>query len=201
MNSQQHLVLHGLAIKKYAGAAAVAGIAGLDPELTERLLNEAVARGKAVRAKDGYTLAPLARTALDGEYSRVYAEERCNPALSEAYRRFETVDRQVKTLMTDWQTVEIGGRRLPNDHSDASYDREIVDKLGALQERADGVLARFAAAIPRLDVYRAKLVSALERAENGDLDYVSGARVDSFHTVWFELHEDLLRILGRTREE
>jgi len=25
--------------------------------------------------------------------------------------------------------------------------------------------------------------------------------VDSYHTVWFELHEDLLRILGREREE
>ena len=27
------------------------------------------------------------------------------------------------------------------------------------------------------------------------------AKIDSYHTVWFELHEDLLRMLGREREE
>lgn len=32
-------------------------------------------------------------------------------------------------------------------------------------------------------------------------DYVGGVRCDSYHTVWFELHEDLLRILGATRHE
>jgi hypothetical protein len=25
--------------------------------------------------------------------------------------------------------------------------------------------------------------------------------IDSFHTVWFELHEDLIGLLGRTRAE
>jgi hypothetical protein len=29
---------------------------------------------------------------------------------------------------------------------------------------------------------------------------MSGVRVSSYHTVWFEMHEDLLRLLGRTRE-
>jgi pyruvate,orthophosphate dikinase len=24
--------------------------------------------------------------------------------------------------------------------------------------------------------------------------------LDSYHTVWFELHEDLIRLAGRTRE-
>jgi hypothetical protein len=35
---------------------------------------------------------------------------------------------------------------------------------------------------------------------SGAIDYVSGVKVDSYHTVWFELHEDLLRMLGRSRE-
>ena len=35
----------------------------------------------------------------------------------------------------------------------------------------------------------------------GEIDWVSGVRIDSYHTVWFELHEDLLRMLGRTRQE
>ncbi|NQV20995.1 MAG: hypothetical protein HQ511_06225, partial [Rhodospirillales bacterium] len=45
------------------------------------------------------------------------------------------------------------------------------------------------------------LLAALEKAEDGETEFVSGAKVDSYHTVWFELHEDLLRILGREREE
>ena len=35
---------------------------------------------------------------------------------------------------------------------------------------------------------------------SGEIDYVSGVKVGSYHTVWFELHEDLLRLLGRSRE-
>ncbi len=42
---------------------------------------------------------------------------------------------------------------------------------------------------------------ALERAEGGAIEWVSDARILSYHTVWFELHEDLLRILGRQRSE
>ena len=30
---------------------------------------------------------------------------------------------------------------------------------------------------------------------------MTGVRVDSYHIVWHELHEDLLRMLGRTRQE
>ncbi len=201
MISNEHLVLHGVAIKKYADAAAVASIAGLDPGLTERLLEDAVGRGKVVKAKQGYALAPLARMALEGEYSRVYAGERRDPVLREAYERFETIDKAVKNVMTDWQTVDVGGQRIVNDHADAAYDRKIIDRLGSLEERAGAVLARFTAVIPRLGIYPAKLLVALEHAENGDIEWVSGARIESFHTVWFELHEELLRILGRTREE
>ena len=31
--------------------------------------------------------------------------------------------------------------------------------------------------------------------------YIASPRVDSYHGVWFELHEDLIRLSGKTREE
>ncbi len=62
-------------------------------------------------------------------------------------------------------------------------------------------LAAFAAALPRLDRYRERLDAALARAEGGEIEFVSGAKIDSYHTVWFELHEELLRILDRTRAD
>jgi hypothetical protein len=36
---------------------------------------------------------------------------------------------------------------------------------------------------------------------DGEHEYVAGARVDSIHTVWMELHEDHLQSLGISREE
>jgi len=41
----------------------------------------------------------------------------------------------------------------------------------------------------------------LTKAEGGDTEYISGVRVDSVHTVWFQMHEHLLRLSGRERPE
>ena len=40
---------------------------------------------------------------------------------------------------------------------------------------------------------------AVERARAGDGRYVASPRVDSYHGIWFELHEDLIALAGRTR--
>ena len=55
--------------------------------------------------------------------------------------------------------------------------------------------------LPRLKIYGDKLLAALEAAEDGDVEWVSDIRRDSYHTVWFELHEELLRIMGTERDE
>jgi hypothetical protein len=55
--------------------------------------------------------------------------------------------------------------------------------------------------LPRLSFYQDKLMEALEKAEDGEIQWVSDARLESYHTIWFEMHEDLLRVLGRVREE
>ena len=41
----------------------------------------------------------------------------------------------------------------------------------------------------------------IEQAEAGDQRFVASPRVDSYHGIWFELHEDLIRLAGRTRED
>ncbi len=35
----------------------------------------------------------------------------------------------------------------------------------------------------------------------GDHRYVASPRVDSYHSVWFELHEELILLAGRSRAE
>ena len=77
----------------------------------------------------------------------------------------------------------------------------MIGRLGDLHERFEPILNKLCAGEPRLKAYSDKLGVALEKAEHGELAWVSDAKLDSYHTVWFELHEDLLRILGHVREE
>ena len=196
-----YLVLHGLAIKKHADAAAVAAAVGLDDAEVQAALDEAVAKGRAVRAGEAYSLTPVARVALDGAYSRLFAAQRADAAFAAAHERFEAINRELKQLMTAWQTIEIDGESVLNDHTNKDYDDRLIDRLGALHERAEAILRQLDAGLPRLAIYTEKLEAALEKAEDGAIEWVSGAKIESYHTVWFELHEDLLRILGRARQE
>ena len=196
------LALHGLAVKKAGNAGSVAALLGADEAEVAGTLEQAVAAGNAIGAKDTFMVTPAGRTWLDEQYPQAYAEFRANPEATDAYERFERVNRELLALFTDWQMVpSAGGERVPNDHSDPDYDNEIVDRLGALHERAERPLGRFAELDERLGVYTKRLDEAYDRVLAGEHDWVSGARIDSYHTVWFELHEDLLRMLGREREE
>ncbi|HVO53105.1 MAG TPA: hypothetical protein VMT37_01690 [Solirubrobacterales bacterium] len=202
MTDTDLLALHGLAVKKAGSPAAVAAVLGADESEIESALEAAVAEGRAAGAKGTFMVAPAGREWLDSRYPEAYAEFRADPAASEAYERFERINRELLSLFTDWQMMPAaGGERVPNDHSDADYDNGVIDRLGAQHERAEKVLDRFAELDPRLGIYETRLDEAYDRVLAGEIDWVSGARIDSYHTVWFELHEDLLRMLGREREE
>lgn len=196
------LALHGLAVKKAGGPTAVAAILGRDEAEIAPVLDGAVESGRAIGAKGTYMLTPAGRAWLDDRYPEAFAEFRADPEASAAYERFERVNRELLALFTDWQMVpSAGGERVPNDHSDERYDHGIIDRLGAQHERAEKILDRFAGLEQRLAIYRTRLDDAYDRVLAGEHDYVSAPRIDSYHTVWFELHEDLLRMLGREREE
>jgi hypothetical protein len=196
------LAVHGLAVKKAGSPAAVAAVVGADEEEIEASLVAAVAAGRAAGAKGTFMVSPAGREWLESRYPEAFAEFRADPAASETYERFERINRELLALFTDWQMIpSAGGERVPNDHSDPDYDTEVIDRLGAQHERAERVLDSFAALEPRLGLYKERLDSAYDKALAGEHEWVSGARIDSYHTVWFELHEDLLRMLGREREE
>jgi hypothetical protein len=196
------LALHGLAVKKAGGPDAVAVIVGADEAGVAAALEAAVEAGRAAGANGTFMVAPAGREWLDSEYPQAFAEFRANPAATETYERFERINRKLLELFTDWQMIPAaGGERIANDHTDADYDAGIVDRLGDQHERAEKVLDGFAELEPRLSIYRDRLDAAYDKVLAGDHDWVSAVRIDSYHTVWFELHEDLLRMLGREREE
>ncbi len=196
-----HLVMHGLAIKKNGTPEAIAGIIGLDPGEVRATLAKLVEGKRAVEAQGKFLLTPPARMALDSDYSRLYGDLRGDLAFKAGYEAFERINGALKQLITDWQTMTVAGERVPNDHSSKDYDEEIIDRLGELHERAEAVLDQLAGPLPRMRIYKTKLLAALERAEDGAIEWVSDAKIESYHTLWFELHEDLLRLMGREREE
>ena len=194
-------VFHALAIKKHATAHEVAPLAGVSADDAGTILERAATSGRVAFAGDKYLLTPLARVALGSNYWRHFADLRVNEAFVAAYEAFERINVQLKALITDWQTVAVGGERIVNDHSDKAHDAAVIDRLGDLHDRADSIFKTLAAHHPRLQFYRTHLLAALEKAEDGAVQWVSDAKIESYHTLWFELHEDLLRIMGRVRDE
>lgn len=201
MMDERDLLFHGVAIKRHAGKAAIAELIGLPEPRVAGLLADAVATGRVVDTGDAFILAPLTRVALEARYARHFAHLRGDKPFESAYLAFERVNKTLKQVITDWQTITIGGAKVANDHSDRAHDDAVIDRLGDVHEQVEPILATLAKGWPRLKIYAEKLLAALEAAEDGDHEWVSDIRRDSYHTVWFELHEDLLRIMGQVREE
>lgn len=202
MLEPQLLTLHLLTLKQMAEPAQLAEITGQDATDLASNLEKAEADGTVLARKGKYMIGPAGRESLDAAYPTAFADIRSSAAVAEAIESFETgVNKQILDLTTQWQTKEVGGEQVPNDHSDAGYDEKIIDKLGRVIEKTGTVLRPIADADPLVDRFLDRIGTALTRAEGGETDYVSGMRVDSVHTVWFQMHEHLLRLTGRERPE
>jgi len=114
---------------------------------------------------------------------------------------FLELDRRTKVTVTAWQLREAasGSGPVVNDHGDAAYDALVLERLVALAEAVDEWLGTLEVSAPRFGAYRRRLRGAAQRAVAGDQRYVASPRVDSYHGIWFELHEDLILLAGRTR--
>jgi pyruvate,orthophosphate dikinase len=131
------------------------------------------------------------------------AEERRQldlPALDAVYRAFAPLDRALKQIVTDWQMRSIaGGKPVANDHRDAAYDAAVLARLAALDQARSPVLARAVVVLPRLAHYAARLTRAGQAITAGDVAMIASPWRDSYHSVWFELHEELMGLVGRER--
>jgi hypothetical protein len=85
------------------------------------------------------------------------------------------------------------------DHSDPQHDAGVIASLEALPAKVTPICADLGAALDRFAAYGPRLTNALERVRAGDVDWFTKPMLPSYHTVWFELHEDLLATLGIER--
>jgi hypothetical protein len=154
------------------------------------LLEEAVDGGLAIKREgrlSGYTLTAAGRV----EHQALVAAEMTTgekTAIRFQYERFMELNGDLLSLCTDWQ-VRPGA--------------DVVARLTAVDEGVQPICTALTAALERFGTYGPRLAAARHRFEAGDSEWLTKPLIDSYHTVWFELHEDLLCTLGidRSKEE
>ena len=101
-------------------------------------------------------------------------------------------------VCTRWQVKDQDAQQL-NDHTDPAYDASVLAELAELDAGVQPICAELAGAIDRFAVYGPRFDLALEKLRAGELEWFTKPVMESYHTVWFELHEDLLATLGIDR--
>ncbi|MFD1046793.1 hypothetical protein ACFQ1S_15170 [Kibdelosporangium lantanae] len=114
-----------------------------------------------------------------------------------AYAEFLVLNPELLDLCAAWQIRTVDG--MANDHSDADYDRRVLELLAGFHQRAETACARLFRTVPRFARYQVRLTEALTRAKAGSRVHVTDS-MQSYHSIWFQLHEDLLTTLGIPRE-
>ena len=191
----QHLLVKGGGTSEQLTEALVADADAFAPFVESiRNLGLAEETGGSLRLTDAGKLA-----ALDafGEDRSEFGPDRAIASL-EAFHAF---DGRMKEIVTAWQIRNVEGEQTLNDHTDPTYDAQVLEDLATLDAQIAEWLSPLADSFRRFAVYRSRLERALGHARGGDQRYVASPRVDSYHSVWFELHEDLIRLSGRKRSD
>lgn len=115
--------------------------------------------------------------------------------------KFRPLNTDFKQITTDWQMRKIGDRLEINDHRDFEYDFSVLDRLDRLHEQVKALKDELVSILPECCGYLERLERAKKRLDDLDYRFFVGTDVDSYHTVWFEMHDYILKKLGKEREE
>jgi pyruvate,orthophosphate dikinase len=193
-------VLRALLIKGVVPVDQLAVTVASDLEPVSALVGQLGTDGLVEAASGGLRLTSegklKALAVFDADREKI-GEDR----LHELLLAFHGLDLRTKDTVTAWQLRASGDEPVINDHSDAAYDTEVLRRLSALHDNAVAWITPLTIAFTRFVRYQGRLEQALISAREGDQRYVASPRVDSYHSVWFELHEDLIRIAGQRRSD
>ena len=194
-------VARTLALKGMGDAANIAGVLGAREDEVSTVIAELVAAARVITMPNGRVRPdPNLVACIDARYAE--DAERVKQQIEPEMNDFHSVNDTFKSIVTAWQMREQGGAQVMNDHSDPAYDRGVIRRIESEVHTAIvPIIERLSSVVPRLVRYISRLERALERIGEGDTDMVAHPIKDSYHTVWFELHEELIRLTGRKRAE
>jgi pyruvate,orthophosphate dikinase len=193
-------ILRLLSIKGFATPDATAAALQTTEEEASGLLDRMTADGLVKLMGPMFSLTDDGKL-VAGELRSTDCEEWGADSALEALDSFLDLDGRMKVIVTAWQMREVDGVPVLNEHADLDYDAEVLSDLETLHIDAAAWIDELCGGLPRLGAYKARLNRAAGLVAEGDHDYIASPRLDSYHNVWFELHEDLILLAGRTREE
>lgn len=193
--------LNAVALKKMSTVTGVADVTTLDIDAAREAMNTLAERNLIVLVGENALPTDESADVLTDSAAAIYEQVRTDPAVLTVADKFEDVNSRFLKAMSAWQQIEVGGRKITNDHSDADYDNKVISQIDKLVSRLSGLLETLGERDPRFRIYISRFRDSQDKVDAGDIGFVSDPTRDSVHNVWFEFHEDLLRTLGRKRKE
>ena len=193
--------LRAMALKGMATAQGVADTLAAETEPVTALLDQLTAEGRLKTGPgDRYLLTPEGTTAVNDLYATEAAT--AGSVIEPHFERFNTLNHRFKEVITSWQMREVDGEQALNDHDDADYDASVLNALDQeVHTNIVEIVAAVGVEVPRLVGYTERLQWALDAVRGGDMAMMANPMRESYHTVWFELHEEIIRLTGRNRAD
>ena len=203
-SSPELLTLHAVRLKGMADDAEVAARFELDTTLVPELLLDFQAFGWITRVEfagtAGWTLTESGRSENERQLSHELAAADSNSSIGRDHLTFLPYNKRLLRACTDWQLRPTGADPLAaNEHTDEEWDQRVLTTLEGLSRELRTICSELGGRLVRFQGYDDRFTAALARVERGELSWVARPRVDSCHTVWMELHEDLVATLGIRR--
>ncbi len=198
------LTLHAVRLKGMADDDEVAARFGLDRTVATECLLDFQAFGWITKVEfagtGGWTLTEAGRAENVRQLADELASTGFRSSIGRAYEEFLPHNGQLMSACTDWQLRPNGVDPLAvNDHTDTAWDDRVLSILSELSGELRSLSRELGDRLTRFRGYDQRFAAALKRAEGGELSWVNRPRADSCHTVWMELHEDLVATLGIQR--
>ena len=194
---QDH-VIHVLSIKGFAKEEALAVAAGLEVSDVELIAQNLIDEGLLERSRIGMKLTEKGKAAA----AKILEDVRQTTdlaALETFYQAFTPINQDYKKSVSSWQIKTVGESAEPNDHKDTEYDKQVLTEMFKDHDSLKHLVATCLTSCPLLRAYARRLEIAYAHVSAGHHQFVTGALIDSYHTVWFEFHEALIRLSGRDR--
>jgi hypothetical protein len=204
VTSPETLVLLAARLRGRVTAVSVAHRYVLDAQVVEEVFLDLEAHGWIGKVSfddlKGWAITARGRERVN-ELVRVELKAAgCEPLVEATHEAFQPLNRRALDAVTRWQIRPMPWDRMArNDHDDPKWDGAVLDDLEKLTGKWRALELPLAARLARFSGYAARLDAAVERANDGHTRWVDEPGIESFHMVWFELHEDLLLTLGRER--
>ncbi|MCW2736687.1 hypothetical protein [Nocardioides sp.] len=185
---ESYAVLNGVYLRKMVTIDVLHDITAMPADEIRSVLDDLATQGLAVDVGGGNWMLeqPDGVRAAIAAYDERYSDLRTSQDVLTWYERFEVLNAQFLTTLSAWQT--------------SGSDDAALDKVLRLVDRQIKVLTSFVGFVPRYQRYADRFEAATEKVEAGHTEWVTSLTLDSVHNVWFELHEDILTVLGRPRD-